>query len=617
MSRRDRKHGAFVSLAASLLLSCAGSLSLAASAEAQAPSDRSVVHLNQAWSDEDREWYYHFSQGAAVLSYDIFLNLEVAGGQELFRSDANSVHYGLIPEGSNWMNPDGLPIGISKTNVATTIGDWPAGDYAGVTCAMCHETQLNYKGKHVRIDGGPANTFDMQAYLQALNAAMQATLTDTAKFDRLASRLGAASPEAKAKLRQRLAHQAAATYDYATRSAATFSPWGPAGIDALSMINNRLTANLPGIPENTSTPIAPVKPPFLWNAPQGLWTQWAAIVQDPIARNLGETMGVFMPIDLRAKTPAEGLFDANAAIPELQRVEHQLERLAPPSWPEDVFGKIDREKAKKGKALFMVLCSGCHNAWPYTWMSQTSTASVSSSWDWCPNHMWAPIARSPRPSGLSWSLANSAIICHGASREVCVPIARFQTLPSAPSPRQGLRKAEINAGATGRSARLSGAATAAGPRTVSTKRRRATAYGRPHHLCIMARYRTSTRCWCRPANVRKNSASDASLIPSKLGLDTTCGPGDFPDGYEFARTLECRSFVPERPARQWRIGPLLTDDQRWALVEYLKSIPAGTRPGHAVRRSARSDRDAPARSVSRACGVATPRRSRQTDRTAD
>jgi cytochrome c1 len=41
--------------------------------------------------------------------------------------------------------------------------------------------------------------------------------------------------------------------------------------------------------------------------------------------------------------------------------------LAPPTWPEDVFGKIDREKAKQGKALFMTLCSGCHNAWPYTW----------------------------------------------------------------------------------------------------------------------------------------------------------------------------------------------------------------------------------------------------------
>src|SRR5262245_65712526 len=98
------------------------------------------------------------------------------------------------------------------------------------------------------------------------------------------------------------------------------------------MINNRLAAILHRIPENTSTPIAPVKPPFLWNAPQGLWTQWAAYIQSPLARNLGETMGVYMPINLHAKTPAEGLSEPNAIIPELHRVDKQSERLAPHSW---------------------------------------------------------------------------------------------------------------------------------------------------------------------------------------------------------------------------------------------------------------------------------------------
>lgn len=106
-----------------------------------------MTYLNQAWSPDDREWYYHFSQGSAVLSYDIFLNLEVADGQELFRSEANSRRYGLIPEPPNGINPDGLPIGISKTTIATPVEGWLAGDYAGLTCAACHETQLNYKGR--------------------------------------------------------------------------------------------------------------------------------------------------------------------------------------------------------------------------------------------------------------------------------------------------------------------------------------------------------------------------------------------------------------------------------------------------------------------------------------
>ena len=143
---------------------------------AQSPSDN-VIHLNQAWSQEDREWYYHFSQGSAVLSYDIFLNLEAADSQALFRSGLNSPRYGMVLEAASPDNPDGLPIGISKTVVATPIKGWPAGDYAGLTCAACHEGQLTYKGKVIRIEGGISHTFDFQGIARGLDDALQATLT--------------------------------------------------------------------------------------------------------------------------------------------------------------------------------------------------------------------------------------------------------------------------------------------------------------------------------------------------------------------------------------------------------------------------------------------------------
>src|SRR5450631_3741604 len=47
------------------------------------PSQEDVVYLDQGWSKETREGYYHISQGSTVMPYDIFLNLEVASGQEL------------------------------------------------------------------------------------------------------------------------------------------------------------------------------------------------------------------------------------------------------------------------------------------------------------------------------------------------------------------------------------------------------------------------------------------------------------------------------------------------------------------------------------------------------
>jgi hypothetical protein len=60
-------------------------LSAVLPASAQQAPAQPVIFLDQAWSQEDREWYYNFSQGSAIIWWDVFLNLEVAGSQELFR----------------------------------------------------------------------------------------------------------------------------------------------------------------------------------------------------------------------------------------------------------------------------------------------------------------------------------------------------------------------------------------------------------------------------------------------------------------------------------------------------------------------------------------------------
>ena len=351
-----------------VLLACATYVLAPQPAFAQTPGEP-VIYLDQGWSQAERQWYYQFSQGSAVLSYDIFLNLEVADGQELFRSDANSERWGLIPNPANpGDNPDGLPIGLSKTVISSPRfkGDG-TGEFIGLTCAACHNAQLNYQGKRIRIDGGVGNMLDYMGYVQALDDAMQATLKDPAKYDRLATRLKATAPDAKARLRKRFESEAATVHQYRTRYIVTPNAWGPSRMDAVAMIVNRLAATLTGIPENLSTGLAPSKQPFLWNATQGLWTQWRASEQNPIFRNFGETSGVFLPIDLHSTTPAEGLFESSTQIANLQAVENLLDRLAPPKWPEEVFGKIDRDKAQAGKALFVELCASCHNVWPYRW----------------------------------------------------------------------------------------------------------------------------------------------------------------------------------------------------------------------------------------------------------
>ena len=174
---------------------------------AQTTGSDSVIYLDQAWSQADREAYYQAQQGAQVIAYDIFLNLEVANGQELFRSDANSDRYGLITQAPNSRtNPDGLPIGLTKTVMPD--GRWK-GETVGVTCSACHNAQLSYQGKKIRIDGGFNHTFDFMSYMFALDDAMQATLKDAAKFDRLAERAVATRSDAKVALFKRFESDAA------------------------------------------------------------------------------------------------------------------------------------------------------------------------------------------------------------------------------------------------------------------------------------------------------------------------------------------------------------------------------------------------------------------------
>ena len=543
-------------------------------AAAQASGSSPVIYLDQAWSQADREWYYNFTQGSSAISYDIFLNLELADSQELFRSDANSDRYGLIPQAANpRTNPDGLPVGLSKTPVTKVLMvDEHLGDYVGFTCAACHNSQLYYQGKRIRIDGGSNTWFDLIGYITALDSALQATLKDPAKFDRLAARMGASESGAKAALRKRFDLDAARVAQY-RKLLPTPTVFGPGRMDAIAMIMNRVTSVMPNIPQNYSTPLAPSKSPFLWNAPQALWTQWRAAQQNPIERNMTETMGVFMSVNLTAKDPAEGLFEANAHIRNLMRAENQLQRLAPPSWPEEVFGKIDRAKAQQGKDLFVTLCSSCHNAWPYTWTEPnkygkrfvlvglipqsyvgTDPGQFETARDYTLTEHLSPYMPGPFKDK---AVVPTVVMYYGNI---------MHTLEAA------LSKARLS-----------------GPEMLDATGYRVLPIPRPPEKVYKAAPRDGV--WATapfmhnnsvpnlyemlvPANERtKKFCHGREFDPVKVGIDTACKPGMFEYDTALRGNSNAGHSFENAPRGNGVIGPLLTDEQRWALVEYLKSIP--------------------------------------------
>ena len=558
-------------LAASIASACALAFSAAVPAVAQTTGSDGVVYLDQAWSQADREWYYQAEQGSQIISYDIFLNLEVAGGQELFRSDAISDRYGLIPQAPNpRTNPDGLPIGLTK-NVMKE-GRWK-GETVGMTCSACHNAQLTYQGKKVRIDGGFNHTFDFMSYMFAFDDAMQATLTDASKFDRLASRIGATTADARTALRQRFETEAARVHVYRASVMVTPVVWGPGRIDAFNLISTRMLATETGIAENWSSPLAPVKPPFVWNAPQGSWTQWAGSIQDPIGRNHGETLGVFLPMDFRSKTPQEGLFETAAMLPNLNKIEHLLDRLAPPKWPEDVLGKIDRQKAGQGKSLFMTHCASCHNAYPYTWTAPdkfgkrfievglvpqvyvgTDPSQFQRTQAYAITGHLAPYLPPPyKDQAIVPTAALRTTLVRLTMRRAFEPLKLsdaelldyngYRSLPGPPPPVDSWKAAPRDG------------VWATGPFLHNGS------VPNLYEMLIPAKQRS------------KKFYVGREFDPVKVGIDTSGKSGNFLFDTSLIGNSNAGHSFENGPRGNGVIGPLLTEQQRWALVEYLKSIP--------------------------------------------
>jgi hypothetical protein len=531
-----------------------------------------VIYLDQAWSQADRDTYYWIPQGTVMMSFDFYESLELAGSQELFHSNANMEHYGLIPSppdpGGN--NPDGLPIGLAKETTAE--GRWK-GEYVGFNCAACHDSEIHYKGKRIRVDGNVGNRFAVYGFEHCADDAMQATLHDSAKFDRLAARIGASSSDAKNALRKRLEGEADRIHYYVGTIMVPPHDWGPGQLDALNLIGNRLMTIATNIPQNWFPPMAPVKPPFLWNAPQGSWTQWSAVVQDPVARNYGETEGVYMPMDLTSKTPAEGLFESNARLLNLEKIEELLDRLAPPQWPEEIFGKIDRAKAAKGKELFASHCAECHNSYPYTWTEPNKYGKRFIEVGVVPQSY---VGTDPmqfedfQPYVLTKQLA--PFMPEPFKDKPLLPVEAFKVSLS----RALLETAQKKLNLTPEEAiRLHGYREYPLPRPPERSYKAAPRDGiwaegpylhngsvpNLYEMLIPAKERT------------KKFYVPGDFDPVKVGVDMTGNSGKFLFDTALEGNSNAGHSFENGPLGSGVIGPLLTDEERWELIEYLKSIP--------------------------------------------
>ena len=353
--------------------------------------------LEQNWSSDERFWFHHVSQGTSTLPlpYNWFIALEQPELM-LFKdpgllSDPEYLRrYGFIPSpkraGSSIKpeehrlpfsgNPDGLPVGFSKT---------PGNpDQIGFTCAACHTGHIEYKGTDILIDGAPAIT-NLGKFRTALGLALAYTNYVPGRFGRFATRvLGEEhTPEQEKALEEALQALLAGLEKVKALQdtvAAQAVEEGFGRLDALNRIGTQVffTDFLRGTPEgfdpraNLVPNDAPVNFPHIWDTHWFTWVQYDASIKQPMFRNAGEAFGVSAQINL--VKPDQTLFKSSLPVYNLYDIEDLLAGKDPhtdnpgfkglhsPVWPEDILGSIDQTRKQRGKALYQDLCQGCHLA---------------------------------------------------------------------------------------------------------------------------------------------------------------------------------------------------------------------------------------------------------------
>ncbi len=161
--------------------------------------------------------------------------------------------------------------------------------------------------------------------------------------------------------------------------------------DQFAQIIRRLISTEPGYPglslrnvlrirnQVFNEPNAPVSYPFLWDIAQSDYVQWNGLANNagagPLGRNTGEVIGVFGILDWEAQEPGFSLaawisgqrkkeqqinFQSSINLTNLQRLESHLRLLQSPQWPGHILGEIDREKAARGQLIYAEYCQSCH-----------------------------------------------------------------------------------------------------------------------------------------------------------------------------------------------------------------------------------------------------------------
>jgi mono/diheme cytochrome c family protein len=331
---------------------------------------KKVEHLpNNDWTPEERQWFYHSSEGSRLIPYTWFVALEQVENEKPFLDPGHLAKFRIIPDLDPENNPDRLPVGFARDCRDPVNPQGIDTQYVGFTCAACHTGQISYHGHTLQIDGAPSQV-NLFPFMGHLAASLAFTTMDFSKFERFAKKvLGTGyNEESKGELfhqvmryidgELKMQHPAVYADLIGERKLKVTDP-GFGRMDALGTGSNNLFGLLST--KNLKSLDAPVDVLPLWNAHSYAWVQSIAAIRQPMARNLIETLSVF-PYLVLPGTSVEAQKDyvSSVRLENLWMMESLASRLKPPVWPAALFGAPDPKKAERGQVLYQQLCARCH-----------------------------------------------------------------------------------------------------------------------------------------------------------------------------------------------------------------------------------------------------------------
>ncbi len=395
--------------------------------------------------DEDRQGFYHMAEGSEVFPLDWLKALVNDKTGELFLSSVD--RYGLLPDDANEFQ---LPVGLTAEESRDLRF---VGKMVGINCAACHVGEVTYKGRGMRIDGA-TNLFDARKYFTELADSTTATIKDPVQLIAFVSRVrevreqqagedpsrvrqdirelikhvAEKESEIKGPIGDRVKEMLAADEDrdapkvadgvsqrnksadeWRTELLEGFQPPNVEGLlegarkDLIRItgrdeaeargslvgtleeiyINLRLLKarkeflkRLARLGQSTINdggfgrvdafgtaryllfdpdyaPNSPVSYPHLWGFNDIAWLHYDSNTTSVIERNVGQALGLGAVVDDETK-------ESTVKPDNLNKLEQLARKITPPVWPDELFGAVDKTKFDRGQQVFADNCLGCH-----------------------------------------------------------------------------------------------------------------------------------------------------------------------------------------------------------------------------------------------------------------